>query len=185
MWMFLSGLRLWLRQIATNKVALIAGVQRGIKAINLSGGINTIEAPNIMKAREFIDEIKTNRKLMADLVTFVKDPYVRLESIDPYQMGSKVFLRMIFKTGDAMGMNGVTKASADITRAMLTWLEGWRLLTISSNLCTDKKSAHINILNGRGKSIQTEVFIHEEVLQKVFKKGTTSKSVEKLVHRQL
>lgn len=179
--------------LATNEAALVAGVQKGIKAINMAGGLNTlvhfdgmtraplIEAPDIYEARKFCDEIKVNQTLIEELKTYVKDPFVRLEYIDPYQLGTKVFLRMNFKTGDAMGMNGVTKASADITRALLARLKTWKLITISSNLCTDKKAAHINVLNGRGKSIQTEVFIPEEVLQKVFKKGVTSQKVEKIV----
>ena len=37
------------------------------------------------------------------------------------------------------------------------------------------------MLNGRGKSIQTEVFLSDEVLAKVFKKGVTGRSVEKTV----
>jgi hydroxymethylglutaryl-CoA reductase (NADPH) len=179
--------------LATNEAALVAGLQRGIKAINLSGGLNTIvnfdgmtrapliEAPNISEARSFCKQINTDKQLFEALAVLSKDPFVRLEQIDPYQLGTKVFLRMTFKTGDAMGMNGVTKASADITRGILAKMPEWKLITISSNLCTDKKSAHINVLNGRGKSIQTEVFIPEEVLKAVFKKGVNARSVEKTV----
>jgi len=179
--------------LATNEAALVAGVQRGIKAINLSGGLNTIvhfdgmtrapliEAPDISTAKQFIDRIKTDGELLKKLAAFSRDPFVRLERIDPYQLGTKVFLRMIFKTGDAMGMNGVTKASADITRAILADLPDWRLITISSNLCCDKKASHINILNGRGKSVETEVLIPDEVLKAVFKKGVNPRSVERTV----
>lgn len=179
--------------LATNEAALLAGVQRGIKAINLAGGVNTlvhfdgmtraplIEAPDIYQAQRLCRELKENVELLKELGQYVKDPFVRLERIEPYQLGTKVFIRMFFKTGDAMGMNGVTKASADIIKALLKKLNGWRLITISSNLCTDKKSAHINVLTGRGKSVQTEVFIPKEVLQKVFKKGVTARKVERVV----
>ncbi len=179
--------------LATNEAALVAGVQRGIKAINLSGGLNTIvhfdgmtrapliEAPDIAAAKHFIDRIKTDAALFQKLATFSRDPFVRLERIEPYQLGTKVFLRMIFKTGDAMGMNGVTKASADITRAILAELPSWRLITISSNLCSDKKASHINVLNGRGKSVETEVFIPNDVLKAVFKAGVNPRSVERTV----
>lgn len=179
--------------LATNEAALVAGVQRGIKAINMSGGLKTlvhydgmtraplIEAPDIEKAQEFIKRIKTDKELFEQLAKQSKDPFVRLEDIEPYQLGTKVFLRMAFKTGDAMGMNGVTKASADITRYLLAMMPDWRLITISSNLDTDKKSAHINVLHGRGKSVETEVFIPKEVLSAVFKKGVNPRSVEKVV----
>lgn len=179
--------------LATNEAALVAGVQRGLKAINMSGGLKTmvtfdgmtraplIEAPDIYQARQFCQMIKETPGYIAELQKCVPDPFVRLEDIETYQLGSKVFIRLIFKTGDAMGMNGVTKASAEIVRYILSGMPEWRLLTISSNLCTDKKNAHINVLNGRGKSVHTEVFIPEEVLTKVFKQGTNSRSVEKVV----
>jgi len=179
--------------MATNEAALIAGVQRGMKAINMSGGLKTmvhfdgmtraplIEAPNIYEGRRLCKRVKTDMEFLKELGKHCKDPFVRLESIDPYQLGTKVFLRMIFKTGDAMGMNGVTKASADIVRALLASLPDWKLLTISSNLCCDKKNNHINVLNNRGKAVETEVFIPSEVLTKVFKAGVNPRSVEKVV----
>lgn len=182
--------------LATNEAALIAGVQRGIKAINMAGGISAmvrddgmhrapaIEAPNIYEARRLCRELKANPELINELGKNIKDPFVRLDGIDTYQLGTKVYLRIRCKTGDAMGMNGVTKAAADISRALLARLKDWRLITISSNLCCDKKSAHINVLKGRGKSVETEVFIPEEVLQKVFKKGVSSRTVEKLVYNK-
>ena len=125
--------------------------------------------------------IKDNRKFITELQTCVPDPFVVLKNIDAYQLGTKVFLRLVFKTGDAMGMNGVTKASAQITKYILAKNAGWKLITRSSNLCTNKKNAHINVLKGRGKSVQTEVFIPEDILTCVFKKGTNSRSVEKVV----
>ncbi len=179
--------------LATNEAALVAGVQRGVKAINMAGGLSTIvhfdgmsrapliEAPNIAEARKLVERTKTDAAWVAGLNKFVQDPFVRLEYIEAYQLGAKVFLRLVCKTGDAMGMNGVTKAAADITRGLLAQLPGWKLLTISSNLCSDKKAAHINILHGRGKSVQTEVFLSDEVLAKVFKNGVNGRSVDKTV----
>ena len=182
--------------LATNEAALVAGVARGIKAINMAGGVSVLvrddgmhrapalEAPSIFEARRFCREIRDNPELTRELDQYAHDPFVRLEKIEPWQLGRKVFLRLKCKTGDAMGMNGVTKAAAEITKALLARLEGWRLVTISSNLCCDKKSAHVNVLCGRGKSVESEVFLPEEVLQQVFKTGVTSRSVEKLVYNK-
>jgi len=179
--------------LATNEAALVAGVQRGIKAINMAGGMKAlvtfdgmsrapmIEAPSIEAARSLCRRIVEDKDLIRELGTQVKDPFVRLEEIEPYQVGTKVILRMVCKTGDAMGMNGVTKASADMIRALLKKLPGWKLITISSNMCTDKKASHINVLRGRGKSVHTEIFLPEEILGKVFKAGVTSRKVEQVV----
>jgi len=179
--------------LATNEAALVAGVQRGIKAINLAGGMKAlvtfdgmarapmIEAPDIDAARTLCRRVVEDGALVKQLGAHVKDPFVRLEYIEPYQLGTKVILRLVCKTGDAMGMNGVTKAAADITRALLAMLPGWRLITISSNMCTDKKASHMNVLKGRGKSVQAEILVPEAVLQKVFKAGVTSRRVERVV----
>lgn len=179
--------------LATNEAALIAGVQRGLKAINLAGGLKTLvhfdgmarapmlEAPDIQAAADFCAAAKNNPDLIAELQPQIADPFVILREIETYQLGTKVIIRLVCSTGDAMGMNGVTKAAADISRYLLTKMRGWKLITISSNLCTDKKSTHVNILRGRGKSIQTEVLVPEEVLTQVFKKGVTPRSVEKTV----
>jgi hydroxymethylglutaryl-CoA reductase (NADPH) len=179
--------------LATNEAALVAGVQRGIKAINLAGGLSTlvtfdgmsraplIEAPDIGEAHKLCRRVVEDEALIKELGTHVKDPFVRLEYIEPYQLGTKVFLRFVCKTGDAMGMNGVTKASADMVRALLAKLPGWRLITISGNLCTDKKAAHINVLKGRGKSVHTEIFVPEDVLTAVFKQGVTARKVQQVV----
>src|SRR5512136_819930 len=179
--------------LATNEVALVAGVQRGIKAINLAGGMRAlvtfdgmarapmIEAPDIDAARALCRRVVEDGAFVKQLGAHVKDPFVRLEYIEPYQLGTKVILRLVCKTGDAMGMNGVTKAAADITRALLAMLPGWRLITISSNMCTDKKASHMNVLKGRGKSVQAEILVPEAVLQKVFKAGVTSRRVERVV----
>lgn len=179
--------------LATNEAALVAGVQRGIKAINLAGGMKAlvtfdgmarapmIEAPDIEAARALCRRVVEDSALVKQLGGQIKDPFVRLEYIEPYQLGTKVILRLVCKTGDAMGMNGVTKAAADISRALLAMLPGWKLITISSNMCTDKKASHINVLKGRGKSVQAEIFVSEAVLQKVFKAGVTSRKVEQVV----
>jgi hydroxymethylglutaryl-CoA reductase (NADPH) len=179
--------------LATNEAALVAGVQRGIKAINLAGGMKAlvsfdgmtrapmIEAPDIAQARALCRRVVEDAALIVQLGKQVKDPFVRLEYIEPYQLGTKVILRLVCKTGDAMGMNGVTKAAADIMRALLGMYPHWKLITISSNMCADKKAAHINVLKGRGKSVHTEIFIPEEVLKKVFKAGVTSRQVERVV----
>jgi hydroxymethylglutaryl-CoA reductase (NADPH) len=140
-----------------------------------------IEAPDVREARAFCARIASDAALLDGLRREVKDPFVRLESIEPFQLGTKVFLRMECRTGDAMGMNGVTKAAADIVRVLLAGLPGWKLLTISGNLCTDKKAAHINVLKGRGKSVHAEVTVPEEVLRKVFKVGVSAAAVEKVV----
>jgi len=182
--------------LATNEAALVAGVQRGLKAISLAGGLKTLvhydgmsrapllEAPDIYTARKFIDEITDNPAFIAELQTCIPDPFVKLFKVEPYQLGVKVFLRLDCITGDAMGMNGVTKAAAEVSRYLLKKMPDWKLITISSNMCSDKKSTMINMLHGRGKAVQTEVFISDEILSQVFKPGVNGRSVARVVYHK-
>ena len=88
--------------MATNEAALVAGVQRGIKAINMAGGIHVLvrddgmhrapalEAPDIRAAAAFCEEIRTNPDLTRELGEYARDPFVRLDHIEPWQLGCKV-----------------------------------------------------------------------------------------------
>ena len=79
--------------LATNEAALVAGVQRGLKAISLAGGLKTlvhfdgmsraplIEAPDIYEARKFIEQAKNNPAYIAELQTCIPDPFVKLKDI--------------------------------------------------------------------------------------------------------
>jgi len=173
-------------------------MQRGFKAINAAEGLRTLvsrdsmsrapvlEAPSIHKANELVKEFEkgANSKLFQKLSKQINssDKFCNLISIKPYQLSNKVWLRFSFKTGDAMGMNSVTKHSAALVKEILGEdnYKDFKLIALSGNLCTDKKSTHINILEGRGKKVETEIFIPDEVLQRVFKKGTNSKAIEKI-----
>jgi len=168
--------------MATNEAALIAGANRGIKAINESGGITAtvimsgmarapvLEAKYMKSASRICRLIESKGKLYKELKREAeKDSKVsKLVDIKTYQIGNKIWVRFVFDTGDSMGMNSATKYAANAVR-ILTEKHNLRLVTLSGNLCTDKKSAHVNVLEGRGKKVQTEVIIKRNIAKKLFK----------------
>ena len=178
----------WL-PLATNEAALVAGINRGCKAINKSGGVKVrvtrdfmarapvLRAKDIGRASDVckkIKEIFPELKAAAEKESRVS----KLLDIEPYQLGRLIFLRFRFSTGDSMGMNSATKYSASAVRRLLELVPDLELISLTSNLCTDKKASHINVLLGRGKSVETEVFIPKDVLQEIW--STTPEKMHEL-----
>ncbi len=168
--------------VATNEAALVAGLNRGVKAINEAGGIKTvvvrnsmsrsplIECSDIAEAKMLHDEIKNRGYLYKLLKTAAEEEskVSIVQDIQPFQQGRFLHIRFVFETGDAMGMNSATKYSANAIKALIKRHPDVKIRTLSSNMCSDKKATHINILLGRGKSVESEVLIKESVIRKVF-----------------
>ncbi|WP_406662452.1 hydroxymethylglutaryl-CoA reductase (NADPH) [Methanolobus sp. ZRKC3] len=167
--------------LATTEGALVASVNRGCSAITRSGGANVrifqdvmTRAPvfrleNVIQVRKFADWVKEPEVLeqmkakAAETTRFGK-----LLSVDPYVLGNTVYLRFSYDTKDAMGMNMVTIA----TDAVLSLIEdefGAIPISLSGNMCTDKKPAAINTILGRGKTVVADVVLPKELVEKRFK----------------
>jgi len=80
-------------------------------------------------------------------------------------------------TGDAMGMNMVSKGVEKAVQVFSQYFPNMSVLSLSGNFCTDKKPSAVNWLEGRGKSVVAEATIKHEIVTKVLK--TT---VESLIH---
>jgi hydroxymethylglutaryl-CoA reductase (NADPH) len=92
----------------------------------------------------------------------------KLSHIEVYLASKFAYLRFNFKTGDAAGQNMVSRA----TFAACNWILGQNQATVrrfylESNLATDKKASHVNLLHSRGKRVTAECTIRRSVLQEV------------------
>ena len=72
-------------------------------------------------------------------------------------------LRMAFDTKDAMGMNMVTISSDAAMRALEKKFDV-KLVALSSNMCTDKKPAAINVIAGRGRTVVAEAIVPRKIV---------------------
>ncbi|ALU11404.1 3-hydroxy-3-methylglutaryl-CoA reductase [Ignicoccus islandicus DSM 13165] len=166
--------------LATHEGALVASINRGCKAVTESGGARAkvikdgmarapvFVAPNIEKAyqlvqwvREHFDEIKREAESTTS--------HGKLKEIQPFVMGNNVWLRFVYFTGDAMGMNMATIATEKACDYIEREFGEAKCLALSGNMCVDKKPAHLNVLCGRGKTVVAEAVIKEEVIRRVFK----------------
>lgn len=77
-------------------------------------------------------------------------------------VGRNIYVRMAFETGEAAGHNMVTKAS-DAVLDYLCKNYPVSYVSVSGNMCVDKKVSAVNNILGRGKSVVVEGVIPESI----------------------
>jgi hydroxymethylglutaryl-CoA reductase (NADPH) len=174
--------------LATSEGTLVASYNRGMKALNLSGGVkSTVVADAMQRAPVFVfADARAGRDFTCWVETEIEQirqaaestsSVARLQYIDPYLASKFVYLRFNFSTGDAAGQNMVgraTLAACDWIRSHYPGIEDFYL---ESNFATDKKASHINIMRTRGKRVTAEATIPSAVLKKQLRVES-----ERLVH---
>jgi hydroxymethylglutaryl-CoA reductase (NADPH) len=171
--------------LATTEGALVASVSRGCKAITESGGaivgsekVGATRAPVFRVAsqkegntlHEFIEKHFSELQRVAVSTS----SHLTLKRFSSTGAGKQRFVRFVFDTQDAMGLNMVTIA----TDAMVSYIQEKThisCLSLSSNYCVDKKPAWINVVEGRGIKVWAEVTLTKRVLRDVLK--TTAKKI--------
>ena len=178
--------------LATTEGALVASVNRGAAAIRDAGEASTrvlkrgmTRAPvfsvaNVEEAAAVADWVRASFDDLAAAAESTTS-HGELQEVTPYVVGDSVFLRFSYDTKDAMGMNMATIA----TRAAAEVVEEETpasLVAVSGNLCTDKKPAAINAIQGRGRSVAADVFLPSEVVEARF--GTTAEAIAEVNTRK-
>lgn len=170
--------------MATTEGALVASTQRGCKAIGVSGniGITTVlirdamtrgpvvTFPCISRVQEFCDwiNLETNFNIMKEFFNSTSR-YARLQAVKVAPAGCEVYLRISANTGDAMGMNMISKGCEKLLLGLNEIFSDMIITSISGNYCTDKKPAAINWVDGRGKYVIASCVITKEAVKTVLK----------------
>jgi len=161
--------------LCTTEGALVASVNRGCSAITESGGARAkiirdymaraplFITPSIEHAYKLVQWVREHKKEIEEVFNSV-DPFVKLIDIQPWIVGRNVWLRFMANTFDAMGMNGVTLACDKTGKFIEENVKFARMISLSGNLCVDKKPSAINWLLGRGKTVVAEAIIKREVV---------------------
>jgi len=168
--------------MATTEGCLVASTNRGCKAITASGGCCAVvlkdaitrapcvRFPSAMRAAALKAWLNEAENLAAVAAAFNSTTsYGRLESVEATVAGRNVYLRFACMSGDAMGMNMVSKGCLKAIELLEQHFPDLTLVAISGNMCTDKKPAAINWILGRGKSIVVEAVIPESIVTNVLK----------------
>lgn len=171
--------------LATTEGALVASVNRGCAAIRAAEGATARVLKNAMTRApvfrvEDVAEASETAAWVGDNVDRLAAAaesttgHGELRDVTPYVVGDNVFLRFAYDTKDAMGMNMATIA----TEAACETVEAETpadLVALSGNLCSDKKPAAINSVEGRGRTVAADVVLPREVVEGYF--GTTPEAI--------
>jgi hydroxymethylglutaryl-CoA reductase (NADPH) len=170
--------------MATTEGVLVASTSRGAKAINAGGGAVTVLTGDGMTrgpcigfetlvraaaAKVWLDSPE-GQKTMKEAFNSTSR-FARLQQIKTAIAGTYVYVRFKTTTGDAMGMNMISKGVEHSLKIMReeAGFEDMAIITVSGNYCTDKKPAAINWIDGRGKSVVAEAIIPADVVRSVLK----------------
>ena len=170
--------------MATTEGVLVASTSRGCKAINAAGGATTVLTGDGMTrgpcvgfqtlaragaAKLWLDSSE-GQKIMKNAFNSTSR-FARLQSMKTALAGTYLYIRFKTTTGDAMGMNMISKGVEEALRVMAqeSGFEDMATISVSGNYCTDKKAAAINWIDGRGKSVVAEAIIPADVVKSVLK----------------
>lgn len=174
--------------MATTEGCLIASANRGCKAITASGGCYSIvlkdaitrapclQMPSALRAGQLKrwTLIPANYKILEEAFNSTTN-FGKLIDIEASVAGRNVFLRFSCMSGDAMGMNMVSKGCLKAIEVLEQYFPDLKLIAISGNMCCDKKPSAINWILGRGKSIVVEAKIPGDIVKNVLK--TTCRAI--------
>ncbi len=165
--------------MATTEGALVASVNRGLSAIRSAGGATArvtasgmTRAPvftvaDVTEAETVVDWLEANTDRLREAAESTTS-HGELLAVDPYVVGDNVFTRFVYDTKDAMGMNMATIATREAASVVEAETPA-SLVALSGNLCSDKKPAAINAVEGRGRSVSADVVLPREYVEETLK----------------
>lgn len=174
--------------LATTEGALVASVNRGCKAITESGGavVDSYRVGTTRGAVFRVSGLAQNDKLN----TFLDEQFPKMQEIAAKTsghltltkyfsrgLGRHRFIRFVFDTQDAMGMNMATIAATALCEHIEASTSA-RCVSVAGNYDVDKKPSWLNVIEGRGIKAWAEVTIPESVLKETFK--TTARAMHEV-----
>ena len=178
--------------LATTEGALVASVNRGSAALRAADGARArvtksgmTRAPvfrvsDVAAAEALVEWVEENVDRLRDAAEGTTS-HGELLGVDPYVVGDAVYLRFRYDTKDAMGMNMVTVAT-EAAAAVVESETAADLVALSGNLCTDKKPAAINAVEGRGRSVTADAVLPRAVVED--RLGTTPEAMAEVNRRK-
>lgn len=178
--LILDGKRFFV-PMATTEGALVASTNRGCKALSYTGVRSVVEDvgmtrapcvkfPDVISAAQAKRWMETTENFTTIKQAFDSTSrFARLQELLITIDGPQLYIRFRAFTGDAMGMNMVSKGAENALRIVQHAFPEMNIISLSGNFCSDKKPAAINWIKGRGKRVVSEAIISEEVLRNLLK----------------
>jgi len=161
--------------LATTEGTLVASYNRGIKVVNMCGGVKTtITDDSMQRAPVFVFDSAREARNFATWVdenfNFIRkqaestSKIAKLQNIQKFLASKFVFLRFNYTTGDAAGQNMVNHATFAACNWILNQFKGIKHHYLEANFATDKKGSMVNMMHTRGKRVTAEITVDREVL---------------------
>jgi hydroxymethylglutaryl-CoA reductase (NADPH) len=161
--------------MATTEGTLVASYNRGMKLLNLNGGAKVSVVNDAMQrapvfvfndareAREFVKWVEQNLGKIREEAEATSS-VAKLSYIDPFLASKFAYLRFNYTTGDAAGQNMVGRATFAACSWIIDHYPNIQHFFLESNLATDKKASHVNLIRTRGKRVTAEATIKRDTL---------------------
>lgn len=167
--------------MATTEGALVASTNRGCKALSVRGVTSYVEdvgmtrAPCVRfssvtraaEAKLWINDDLNYKRIKAEFDSTSR--FGRLKECHIAMDGPQLYIRFVALTGDAMGMNMVSKGAEMALKCIKREFPDMQIISLSGNFCCDKKPAAINWIKGRGKRVVAECIVPAATLRGVLK----------------
>jgi hydroxymethylglutaryl-CoA reductase (NADPH) len=166
--------------LATTEGTLVASYNRGMKVLNLAGGVMcTVQDDCMQRAPVFVFDNARDARAFRDWVNAhmaeireaaeATSKVARLLYVDTFLSNKFAYLRFNYSTGDAAGQNMVGRATFAACSWVLEQVGTVRKFYLESNFATDKKASQINIMRTRGKRVTAEAVVPRQVLIEVMR----------------
>ena len=163
---------------ATTEGALISSINRGYKLLNKCNTNLVVEDVGMTRSPivkcASLNDVQTLKNWIKKNYDLLKQKfetntlYTKLQNVEFLQEGRHLHIRFCATTGDAMGMNMISKASNNVLKYLQTKFN-INIVSLSGNTCTDKKASAINLIRGRGKNAIMDALIKKNDLHNILK----------------
>lgn len=166
--------------LATTEGALVASINRGCKACTETNTPVRVIVKEYGATRGPVFYVRTMEEGLK-LDSYIKNhwetlvsiahgtsSHISLTSFSLDGAGPYRYVRFVFTTGNAMGLNMVTLATEVIIKHIKE-NTGISPISLSGNYCVDKKASWMNMLMGRGRPVRAEITLSSQVIHDVLK----------------
>uniref|UniRef100_A0A131XGB0 3-hydroxy-3-methylglutaryl coenzyme A reductase n=1 Tax=Hyalomma excavatum TaxID=257692 RepID=A0A131XGB0_9ACAR len=173
--------------MATTEGCLVASTNRGCRALSMSGGAFSsvvqdgmtrgpvVKLPTAQQAAEVMRWLQNPEHFAQLKLAFDgTSRFARLQKLHTSIAARYLFIRFVSVTGDAMGMNMLSKGAEVALRKLQEVFPALQVISVSGNYCTDKKPTALNWIEGRGKSVVCEATVPARVVREVLKTDVLS-----------
>ena len=163
--------------LATTEGALVASVNRGCKAVTMSGGATVTSIHHgTSRSIAFKRSEATGQKALIEHeaqkwlpVAESTSSHLKVLHYELDETADYVFLTLFCDTDEAMGMNMVTIAAQAVGEWIEKEIDGLSFVTVAANVDSDKKPSVRTHDEGRGFEVNAEAVIPSSVITEVLK----------------